>query len=466
MPHYTAPMKALLTSLCIACAVAASALCAAAETAPESALEGLVKERLEASETPACVAVGVVGSRIQEVFACTSGIAAVPFDRNSIFEIGSITKGLTGLLLADMVRKGEVSLDDPASKYSRPGAKLPAFEGKDITLRDIVTQTSGLPRLPPGFNPANPRDPYADFGADALYAALARTELTRPIGKTAGYSNFGFMWLSEMLARRGGKPFDVLLKERILDPLGMRDTSLVPSDASSDGQRKRVVTPHGLPYEPTIPWDVPANLSGLGSWRSTLPDMLKLASALAGRSDTPLKETIALALEPMRPAQLDDTATGYGWVTFSRGDIRIHWHNGATAGSRSMIAANPKTKSAAVVLVDSAVPFDDLAMHLLEPALPMSRKRVALPTDPALREQYVGRYQFAPTRILDVYVDGERLMTRMTGQVPIELGREGPDTFFTRGVDASLEFHRNADKAIEAVTIHQNGRDTRAPRMP
>jgi D-alanyl-D-alanine-carboxypeptidase/D-alanyl-D-alanine-endopeptidase len=462
MPHYTAPMKAPLRSLCFGCAMIASALCAAAEGAPESVLEGIVGERLEASETSACVAVGVVGAKTQEVFACTSGIAPVPFDRNSIFEIGSITKGLTGLLLADMVRKGDVSLDDPASKYSRPGAKLPAFEGKDITLRDIVTQTSGLPRLPPGFKPANPRNPYADFDADALYAALARTELTRPIGTAAGYSNFGFMWLSEMLARRGGKPFDVLLKERILDPLGMTDTSIVQSSE----QRKRMVTPHALPYEATPPWDFSGDLGGVGAVRSTLADMLKLASALAGRSDTTLKETIALALEAMRPAEMTGNATGYGWVTFSRGGIRIYWHNGGTGGSRSMLAANPRTKSAAVVLVDSAVSFDDLAMHLVEFSLPMARKHVALPTDRALREQYVGRYQFAPSRILDVYVDGERLMTRMTGQGPIELGREGADKFFTRGVEATLEFHRGADKAVEAVTIHQNGRDARAPRMP
>lgn len=457
-----APMNALMRGPCATCAALALSICAAAESTYESGIGPIVRERLDASESPACIAVGVVGAATQEIFACTSGLGEAPFGRDASFEIGSITKGLTGLLLADMVRRGEVSLDDPASKYSRPGAKLPAFEGNAITLRDIVTQTSGLPRLPPGFKPANPRNPYADFDADALYAALARTELTRPIGKTAGYSNFGFMWLSEMLARHAGKPFDALLKERILDPLGMTDTTLV----RSDDQGKRIVTPHSLPYEPTVPWEIPVNLSGLGSWRSTLADMMKLASALSGRTDTPLKDTIALALEPMRPAEMSSNETGYGWVTFSRADIRIRWHNGGTGGSRSMIAADPRTKSAAVVLVDSAVSFDDLAMHLLEPALPMARKRVALPTDPALREQYVGRYQFAPSRILEVFVDGERLVTRMTGQGPIELGREGPDAFFTRGVDATLEFHRNADRAVDAVTIRQNGRDSRAPRMP
>src|SRR5258708_23233599 len=125
-----------------------------------------------------------------------------------------------------MVRKGEVSVGAPVTKYARPGAKLPGG-AEAITLRDIVTQTSGLARLPPGFNPTNPRNPYADFTADSLYESLARTEL-----KERGnyeYSNFAFMWLSEMLARRAGKTYEALLKERVLDPLGMKDTAITLS---------------------------------------------------------------------------------------------------------------------------------------------------------------------------------------------------------------------------------------------
>lgn len=430
------------------------------EAAAAVDLAAVVKERLEASDTPACIAVGLVDDTTQEIFACTSGIGKVPIDRNSIFEIGSISKGFTGLLLADMVLKGEVSLDDPASKYSRPGAKLPTYEGHEITLRDLVTQTSGLPRLPPGYDWSNGKNPYVAFDADALYASLARTEITRSIGTKAEYSNFGFMWLSEMLARRGGKHFDVLLKERVLDPLGMKDTSIVQSEA----QRARMATPHKLPYEPTPPWDFDRDLAGVGGVRSTLGDMMKLGSALAGRTDTPLKQAIALALEPMRPAEAPGNQTGFAWVTLSAAGIR--WHNGSTGGSRSMIAVNPGTKTAAVVLVDAAVPFDDLPMHLVDGALQMQRKHVALPIDAATREQYVGRYDFGAGHVLRVFVDGDRLMTQMTGQGSIELGREGTDKFFARGVEAALEFNRNAGKAIEAVTLRQNGHEIRAPRMP
>jgi CubicO group peptidase (beta-lactamase class C family) len=436
-----------------------AASCCALAAGPD--IDALVKERLAAAPTPACIAVARVGDSTREALACTEGISPVPFDRNSAFEIGSITKGFTGLLLADMVLKGEVSLDDLASKYSRPGAKLPTYEGRDITLRDLVTQTSGLPRLPPNLAPKDYHNPYADFDADALYAALARTEIKRPIGKAPEYSNFGFMWLSEMLARRGGKHFDVLMKERVLDPLGMTDSFFTPTES----QRSRMVQPHAAPYVPTPVWDVPVDLAGVGMLRSTLADMEKLASALAGKRDTPLKEAIALALDPLRPAE-GGNFTGFGWVTTSRDGMLVHWHNGGTGGSRSMIAVNPRTKEAAIVLVNSTVPFDDLAMHLVEPRYPLLKKHERAALDASAREQYVGRYDFGPPNVLDVFIEGDRMMTRMTGQQAIEIAYEGKDTFFAIGVNASLEFKRNAANSIEAVVLHQAGREIRAQRLP
>lgn len=326
----------------------------------------IAQQRVADSETPACIAVGLVEERTHVAFVCSSGAGPAAPDRNSLFEIGSIGKGLTGLLLADMVLKGELSLDDPASKYSRPGATLPSQDNRVITLRDLVTHTAGLPRLPPGFKPADLRNPYAEFDVDALYAALKRTEL-REIS-SSNYSNYGFMWLSDILARRAGKSYEAALRERILAPLGMNNTRLSPTLEQST----RVVTGHGRQYQPVSQWDFQDNLAGPGGLRSSLADMLKLAEALAGRRDTPLKETIALAVEPMRPA-FGKNSTGYGWVTHERGETRVHWHNGGTGGFRSMIAANPRTKTAAVVLVDAAVSFDDLALHLVDPDVPLKK---------------------------------------------------------------------------------------------
>ncbi|HEY2628023.1 MAG TPA: serine hydrolase [Usitatibacter sp.] len=430
--------------------------------AADTPFDEVIRGRIAASETPACIAVALVAETTKEALACTPGITKVPFDRHSAFEIGSITKGFTGLLLADMVVKGEVSLDDPASKYSRPGAKLPTFDGKEITLRDLVTQTSGLPRLPPGFAPKDPANPYADFDADALYAALARTELKGPIGKTPEYSNFGFMWLSEMLCRRSGKHYDALLKERVLDPLEMTESFFVPNEQ----QLGRLVQPHAFPYVETPVWDEPIDLAGVGMLRSSIADMEKFASALAGRKDTPLKAAITLALEPLRPAEMGGYQTGFAWVTAFVPGARIRWHNGGTGGSRAMIAVNEATRTAAVVLVNSAASFDDLPMHLVDQRLPIKAKHASLPIDPATRGQYVGRYTFGAPNVLEVFVDGDRLMTQMTGQHPVEIAREGTDKFFTRGIEATLQFERDAKGAIVAVTLQQNGREVRAPRLP
>ena len=422
--------------------------------------DAIVEERLAQSEGPACIAVGLVGDHTQVKFGCTEGAGPAKLDERSLFEIGSITKGFTGLLLADMARKGEVSLDDPAAKYARPGAKLPRRGSQPITLRDLVTHASGLPRLPPGMNPNNPRDPYADLDEDTLYAALART----PDGSASPkyeYSNFGFMWLGELLARRAGKSYEVLLRERVLAPLGMKETTL----ALDAAQRERFVNGHDVLYREAPHWNFVPNLAGVGGLRSSLGDMLKMARALAGREDTPLKETIALALAPLRPSA-GDNSVGHGWFTNQRRGTRVHWHNGGTGGFTSMIAVDPAARTAAVVLVDSAVNFDDLALHLVDPSTVMAKKRTKLATAPEVLKQYAGRYQLAPAFAIEVFVEGEALMAQATGQDALQVYREGDDVFFYTVVAAKLRFSRGADGQVEAVTLEQNGREVKGKRVP
>jgi serine-type D-Ala-D-Ala carboxypeptidase/endopeptidase len=358
-----------------------------------------------------------------------------------------------------MVRKGEVSLDDPVSKHARTGAKLPKRGEDEITLRDLVTQTSGLPRMPPIFKPAQPSDPYADFTADTLYEALAVTKLHAQKERYE-YSNFGFMWLSEMIGRRG-KSYEALLKERVLLPLGMTDTGtrLTPE------QEKRFAKGHDASYKVVPHWHLATNLEGVGMLRSSLADMVKLAQAMTGRRETPLEDTIALAVTPIRPAG-GSGSTGFGWATRERGDTRVVWHNGGTGGFRSIIAMNPATRTAAIVLVDSTSSFDDLALHLVDPDFPLSRKRVGLATDTETLKQYVGRYELSPTFALEVFVDGTRLMTQGTNQGAIEVVREGPDVFFPYAVPARLRFVRDPEGKVGSLILEQGGRETRGKRVP
>jgi serine-type D-Ala-D-Ala carboxypeptidase/endopeptidase len=419
-----------------------------------------VETRLGEAETPACIAAGIVGETVEIKLGCTPGAGPLAFDEHALFEIGSITKGLTGLLLADMVRKGEVSLDDPVSKYAREGAQLPLRGGKELTLRDLVTHSSGLPRMPPKFMPANPRNPYADFTEDRLYEALAATEIRGSLNHYE-YTNDGFMFLTDLIARRLGKPYDVALKERVLDPLGMKETAIVLSPELA----RRFVPGHHMTYQPVGAWDFPVNVSGVGGVRSSLSDMLKLAAALAGRVDTPLKETIALALEPIRPGG-GDSSVGFAWMTIQRADTRVTWHNGGTGGFRSMLAVNPASRTAAVVLVDSEASFDDLGRHLVDPVIPLRKKRVGLAMDLETMKQYTGRYELAPTFAIEVFVEGARLMSQATGQPKFEIVREGPDVYFPYVVQARLRFSRGAAGQVDGLVLEQGGRETKGKRGP
>ena len=142
-------------------------------------------------------------------------------DENTIFEIGSISKVFTTLLLAQMEEKRQVKLSDPAQKYLPPAVKMPSKNGTQITLEHLATHTSGLPRMPSIFDPADPQNPYADFTVQQMYDSLTGYTLVREIGGQATYSNLGMGFLGHLLELRSGKSYEELIITRICKPLGM-----------------------------------------------------------------------------------------------------------------------------------------------------------------------------------------------------------------------------------------------------
>jgi serine-type D-Ala-D-Ala carboxypeptidase/endopeptidase len=152
-------------------------------------------------------------------------------DGDTVFEIGSITKVLTALILADMVERGEVAMTDPVANYLPASVKVPEFQGKPITLLDLATYTSGLPNMPDNFalSPRDPNfwiNPFADYTVDRLYAFLSGHALQYEPGTHYEYANLGFGLLGHALARRAGKSYEALLVERICGPLGLRSTRI------------------------------------------------------------------------------------------------------------------------------------------------------------------------------------------------------------------------------------------------
>ena len=268
---------------------------------------------------------------------------------DTLYEIGSITKALTGIVLADMALAGEVSLHDTLDRFLPEPPNFPEAVRK-ITLLQLATHSSGLPRLPGNLMQSvkDPSNPYANYGRAELEAYLR--SYAPPAGRTTitpEYSNLGFGLLGHILATKAGMPYEALLKARVLDPLGMKDTSI----ALSDAQRKRLAPGHARGAAVSN-WDIDA-LAGAGAVRSSAADMTLLLKALMQPPDSRIGKAIRLAIEPR--AQIGAAKIGLGWLTSTPpAGSPFTWHNGGTGGYRSFIGFTPDGKAGIVVLTNGA----------------------------------------------------------------------------------------------------------------
>ncbi|MBA8794160.1 CubicO group peptidase (beta-lactamase class C family) [Friedmanniella endophytica] len=279
-------------------------------------------------------------------------------DADDRFEIGSISKPLTGLLFADLIARGVVAPDD------RLGDRLPGVTGRlaAVTLGQLASHTSGLPRtLTTGasigrawWGTLTATNPHETTVAD-LISSAERTPLTAPPGT---YSNAGFGLLGAALAATAGRPYPALLREWILGPAGMRDT-LVP--VSTDELTRRDLLGETASGRRSGPWLGPA-LTPAGGVRSDIADMARLArGALTG--DLPG----AAAMTPTRPFQ-GRARIGWAWLT-SPSPVDpaslVLWHNGGTGGFSSFLGADRRSGTAVVVLSASAVDVTERGFALL-----------------------------------------------------------------------------------------------------
>ncbi|HEX6047907.1 MAG TPA: serine hydrolase domain-containing protein, partial [Gemmatimonadaceae bacterium] len=195
----------------------------------DSTVQRLIRERVD-SRLTAGIVVGIIDVSGRRVFAYgkRAGPGSAPVDANTVFEIGSITKTFSTALLADMVKRGEVALDDPVARYLPATLRL-RQNGRAITLLDLATQRSGLPAIPANMRPRDPDDPYADYAAPQFYEYLASFTPPRPPGTKYEYSNVGFGLLGHALSQRAGTSYEALVAQRILTPLGMTDTRITLS---------------------------------------------------------------------------------------------------------------------------------------------------------------------------------------------------------------------------------------------
>ncbi|HEX9776429.1 MAG TPA: serine hydrolase domain-containing protein [Actinomycetota bacterium] len=295
---------------------------------------------------------GIVAGMLTSDLQMVHTYGPVPAD--GIFEIGSITKVLTAILLAEMVERDEVAFGDPVARFLPADVRVPARDGRPITLLELATHCSGLPRLPPNLEEtvADESNPYAGYTVEHLYAGLAACDTAEEPGS---YSNLGFGLLGHALSLAGGRPFADLVTGRVLAPLGMQETG-TGFDAPRASRRMQG-------YEdgqPTSHWDNPT-LAGAGCFEAPVADLLRLARAVVEPADTPLGRAIEATLPAHVPVN-DKMSVCLAWHTYVQDGRTVHWHNGGTGGFGSMLAIDRKARAAVAVLSNSShVPALDSA---------------------------------------------------------------------------------------------------------
>ena len=447
--------KSHLTAAFVASALA---LAAGAQHFPDSErLQKLIRDRVDSGMATGII-VGVLeadGTRRTAAYGA-AGPGAKPLSEKSVVEIGSITKVFTGTLLAEMAARGVLSVNDPAQAHAPDKMRLPTRGEKQITLLDLATHHSGLPRLPDNLRPEDPANPYADYTLERLLSFLERHTLARDVGAKFEYSNLGTGLLGVLLANRAGADYESLVRDRILMPLGMTMTGIQYSQAMTAER----VAGHGVNGSPVRGWDL-GLLAGAGGLRSNLDDMLKFLDANVGPPTSALERAMRAAQQP----RLDvgqGTRVGLNWLTRTVGKDHIVWHNGGTGGFRTFIGFDPERQVGAVVLSNSAQSVDDIGFHLINAAVPLLPTPVTL--KPEMLGRYVGVYELNPNFRLEVTVEGSRIYIQATKQPRFEIFAQSETEFFVRAVEARIAFIVENGQST-ALILRQGGVEQRARKL-
>jgi serine-type D-Ala-D-Ala carboxypeptidase/endopeptidase len=315
-------------------------------------LQPALKSGALAPETSGGITIGIVRHGVRRIFAYGTAKS------DSIYEIGSITKTFTGLVLAQMIAQGLVELNEPV-RALLPAGVVAKPQGSEISLLDLITQHSGLPRLPDNLARSNPGNPYADYHAADLYRFLTRRGVAKVGNPPFLYSNLGVGLLGQALANRARMTYSNLVAQEVTGPLGMQDTVV----ALSTEQQRRLIAGHTSDHRVAQSWDLDV-LAGAGAIRSTADDMLTYLEAnlhpenivprgaSAASKIRTLPTSLALSHELRADAE-PGMRIAFAWIYDPA--TGSYWHDGATGGYSSFAFFNPNGDYAAVVLMNTTI---------------------------------------------------------------------------------------------------------------
>jgi len=445
----------------------------------------ILVRRVDQQKQAVGIVAGVIEPNGRRIVAYGNLAAGDPrtLDGDTIFEIGSVSKVFTSLVLADMVQRHEVKLDDPALAYLPEHVNVSQRSGTPISLLDLSTHRSGLPPFPTNLKLNLTQGELKDtvnvlafYGVDDLYQFLSGYELPRDPGAEFEYSNLGAGLLGHILAHRAGSDYESLIRIRVTQPLNMPDTAV----RSSSSMKQRAALGHRATLAPIAhnDWDPSHALTGAGALRSSTNDLLTFLEAFLGYKESPLAPAMKAMLEVRRPA--GQIEIGLAWLIRSTAGREIAFHNGGTAGFRSFIGYDPKERVGVVVLSNASTltGIDDIGFHLLNPKLALAdpeppTEHIQVPIDPTLLDGYTGRYQVKSDLILEITRDADRLFAQgfaeLNGQTValprFEVFAEGEKSFFAKVSEQQIVFETGPDGRATSLVLIKAGREMSGARL-
>ena len=419
----------------------------------------ILVERVGANENEIGIIVGVIEPRGRRFisFGHRNKGDQRPLDGDTVFEIGSVTKAFTALLLVDMVEKNEVALSDPVAKYLPADLKVPERNGRSITLVDLATHTSGLPFMPENAPPLN--DPAAaKYSAADLKQYVAGYQLKRDIGEWE-YSNVGYWVLSEALSSRGRMDYETLVRTRVIAPL-----KLVSTDFSiSPKMKANLAIGHDAALQPApavseLP--IYSLMPAAGGLYSTTNDLLTVLSAAMGYERSPTAPAIEATLRTRRPSG-GGSEQALGWTVTGKSDDELIYRDGGTYGFACSVAWDPKKQTGVVVLSNEQGDVNDIARHLLRPDFPLAKptntKHVEVAIDSSLLDKYVGRYEAQGEGIFTVVRENNFLTIESPadwGLPKLRIRPESPRDFFATELPVRVTFDVSNEGGVTGLIIY------------
>jgi serine-type D-Ala-D-Ala carboxypeptidase/endopeptidase len=429
----------------------------------DSEIRRLVTERIKAfggEQSGVGIVVGTISSEGRKIISAgeRSLDDSRPPDGDTVFEIGSVTKVFTALLLAEMAEKNEVGLNNPVAKYLPAGFKVPAGNGKTISLLDLATHTSGLPFMPNESAISNDSAP-AKYSTADLRRFVTTCELRSSVGEKWEYSNIGYWLLSETLAGDAGLDYESVLWKRVITPLGLTNTAFVlsPKMKANFAAGHNAVLQSAPPIS-TLP--IYSIMPAAGGLYSTANDLLSLLAVAMGYEQSPLDGAMRLTWNTRRPMSRG-SEQALGWTIIREQNSLLIVHDGGTFGYATSIAWDPVRRVGVVVLSNQVANVGDIARHLLRPSIPLEKptvtKRTEVALDPATLDIYVGNYEATGEGIFAVSHDGDSLTIRSPGEWGLPKFRLHPENrqdFFATELPMRVAFQFENDGSVKKMLVY------------